>query len=255
MAFTPCSAIAQNCPAITERCRCASGCDQDYCERTCVPIGATRGGQCVWMCGDCRCGGVVWRGWSTPTALIVQSLSSVREASAAQTPDTEDKRYVETPQGEILVMSKGASERLRDLSGRVGMVLIKSDERFLVSSVEKGSPADRARIEAGEEVVSVDGRRLGGSLEDAVGSLRGREGTLVVLRIKGKNGKMRKVSMIRDIVEPSENARAALPTLRRRPRLSTATIACPPLDEGCRFVLDEPGTASCYYACPSVDKK
>jgi hypothetical protein len=67
----------------------------------------------------------------------------------------------------------------------VGLVLDGSSGAILVSAVNEGGPAERAGIQKGDAIVSVDGAPIAGlSMEQVVGRIRGPAGTPVVLALQ-----------------------------------------------------------------------
>jgi len=67
----------------------------------------------------------------------------------------------------------------------VGLEIGRADGRLLVISPIDGTPAQRAGIEAGDEIIEVDGQLVGGDGVDAtVDRLRGRAGTPVSIRVQ-----------------------------------------------------------------------
>ena len=76
---------------------------------------------------------------------------------------------------------------------------------LVVSSVIQGAPADKAGVEAGDRIVSIDGVVLTGSVDDAVARIRGPRGSTVVLGIdRGASSSPISISIVRDIVVQKE---------------------------------------------------
>ena len=73
-------------------------------------------------------------------------------------------------------------------SGRysgVGLEVSKSDERILVISPIDGTPAERAGILAGDEIIEIDELSVArDGLDDTIDRLRGRPGTSVTIRVR-----------------------------------------------------------------------
>ncbi len=89
-----------------------------------------------------------------------------------------------------------------ELSGRfsgIGLSVTGVEEGLRVSAVFEGSPAERAGIEAGETIVSVDGRPIAGLDTDAATALiKGPEGTEVTVSVRGAEGdKVRRERLVR----------------------------------------------------------
>jgi carboxyl-terminal processing protease len=81
----------------------------------------------------------------------------------------------------------------------IGLTVNGVERGLRVESVFKGSPAERAGIEAGEVIVSVDGRSLAGLDADAATALiKGPEGTEVTVGVRDpKGGKVRRAHLVR----------------------------------------------------------
>jgi carboxyl-terminal processing protease len=80
----------------------------------------------------------------------------------------------------------------------VGAVLDEQNGRMLIVRVLHDSPAERAGLTAGDEIVSVDGVGVAGlSVDEVVAKVRGPEGTKVTLELKGTDGATRTVTITR----------------------------------------------------------
>jgi carboxyl-terminal processing protease len=89
-----------------------------------------------------------------------------------------------------------------EIEGRfsgVGLGVTKAGDGLSVQSVFKRSPAERAGIEVGDTIVSVDGRSIGGlSATAAAARIKGPEGTEVTLGVRSRpGGGARKVKLTR----------------------------------------------------------
>ena len=110
--------------------------------------------------------------------------------------------------------------RSNDLSGKyVGIgvrIDVAKDGLPLVVGVFKGSPADKAGLAVGEEIVAVDGKpTTGHQLDEVVGWVRGEAGSAVKVSVRtGATGKEREVSMIRADVAVTPVAWALVPGTR-----------------------------------------
>jgi carboxyl-terminal processing protease len=90
-----------------------------------------------------------------------------------------------------------------EISGRfsgVGMTVTQVEDGLEVQSVFKRSPAERAGIEAGETIVSVDGHSIAGeSSQASTERIKGPEGTEVTLGVRsGAHGRARAVKLTRE---------------------------------------------------------
>jgi carboxyl-terminal processing protease len=92
-------------------------------------------------------------------------------------------------------------ERDDSLSGTfvgVGAVLDLQDGRILIVRVLHDSPAERAGVVAGDEIVTVDGVSVAGlTVDEVVPKVRGPEGSKVTLELKGAGGAPRSVTITR----------------------------------------------------------
>jgi carboxyl-terminal processing protease len=89
-----------------------------------------------------------------------------------------------------------------EIEGRfsgIGLSVSGTKDGLRVESVFKGSPAERAGIEVGETIVSVDGRSIAGlSSEAATALIKGPEGTEVTVVVRNpKSGRTRQVRLTR----------------------------------------------------------
>jgi carboxyl-terminal processing protease len=82
----------------------------------------------------------------------------------------------------------------------VGLWLRRSGSTLRVAQVAAGGPAEKAGVQVGDEVRSVDGRPAAGlSAEEAAAALRGRAGTSVALTVD-RGGDVRTLSLTRAVV-------------------------------------------------------
>jgi carboxyl-terminal processing protease len=94
-------------------------------------------------------------------------------------------------------------QRSNDLSGKyvgIGVRVDTADDGLpLIVSVFKGSPAEKAGISAGDEVVAVDGKTATGhTIDEVVGWVRGEAGSTVKVTVRpGPTGTERDVAMVR----------------------------------------------------------
>ncbi len=80
----------------------------------------------------------------------------------------------------------------------VGAVLDQQDGRLLIVRVLRDSPAERAGVTAGDEIVTVDGVSVAGmTVDEVVPKVRGPEGSKVTLELKGPAGSTRSVTITR----------------------------------------------------------
>jgi len=87
--------------------------------------------------------------------------------------------------------------------GGLGIIISIKDEQLTIISPIEDTPAYRAGIKAGDNIVEIDGKLTEGmELNEAVDILRGEKGTEVTLGIKRENvEEILKITIIRDIIE------------------------------------------------------
>lgn len=69
--------------------------------------------------------------------------------------------------------------------GGVGLVVGKKDDQLVVVAPIEGTPGDLAGVKSGDVILAIDGEDVTGlNLIDAVGKIRGEEGTTVLLTIR-----------------------------------------------------------------------
>jgi carboxyl-terminal processing protease len=98
-------------------------------------------------------------------------------------------------------VSKKFQEEIAGAFGGVGIELGMRSGVLTVIAPIKDSPADNAGIKVGDKIVKVDGKETTTmSIEEAVGLIRGKNGTKVVLTIANDGG-LRDVELIRDTIK------------------------------------------------------
>lgn len=86
----------------------------------------------------------------------------------------------------------------------VGINVESGKQGVKVVAPLEGSPALKAGIKAGDTITAVDGQSLeGASLSDAVGKMRGEEGSTVEVTVKRSDGSRAKVELVRDSIKLS----------------------------------------------------
>jgi len=112
------------------------------------------------------------------------------------------------------------AQRSNDLSGKyvgIGVRIDTADDGLpLIVGVFDGSPADKAGLAAGEEIVAVDGKPAAGhKLNEVIGWVRGEVGSTVKVTVRpGATGKERDVSMVRADVAVTPVSWALVPGTR-----------------------------------------
>ena len=112
------------------------------------------------------------------------------------------------------------AQRSKDLSGKyVGIgvrIDVAKDGLPLIVGVFKGSPADKAGLATGQEIVAVDGKATSGrTLGEVVGWVRGEAGSSVNVSVRpGATGPTREVSMVRADVAVNPVSWALVPGTR-----------------------------------------
>lgn len=85
----------------------------------------------------------------------------------------------------------------------VGIEIAIRDDRLTVVSPIKNSPAFRAGAQAGDKIIAIDGESTEGiTIEEAVATIRGPKGTLVVLTVfRGDEAEEVDLNITRDVIE------------------------------------------------------
>lgn len=110
----------------------------------------------------------------------------------------------------VIMPPKAFKQLTNDTKGKfggVGIVVSHKNNRLFIVSVIEGSPASRAKIQAKDEIISLDGVSLNKiSFEKAIEMMRGDPGSKVKMKIlrKGMGQKPLEFSLVREmIVVPS----------------------------------------------------
>lgn len=97
---------------------------------------------------------------------------------------------------------KARDEALSGTFVGVGAVLDQQDGRLVIVRVLNDSPAERAGVTAGDEIVTVDGVGVAGlTVDEVVSKVRGPEGSKVTLGLKGVDGATRSVTITRAVLD------------------------------------------------------
>jgi len=164
-----------------------------------------------------------------------------------------EPRTINTPLGEFLIVSPDAFPHDEE-SGTIGVQVGTQKSHLIIRGVAKESPAEKAGLKKDQQILSIDGRSCRGmKLRDAVKALRGKPGTLVVLRIKEQGAVFgKKVPLIRSSASYAEEFKGKDGT----PRLRTETLddlgakSCPATYSGCHLLMTSDDKKSCSFACP-----
>ena len=165
-------------------------------------------------------------------AVLGESTATPAWSPSAERPSWElldeafdllDRNYVDPEALDSLILERGAITGMTDslddrghtgyltpeevkardegLSGTfvgVGAVLDQRDEGIFIVRVLRDSPAERAGLRAGDEIVQVDGEPLAGlTIDQVVSRVRGPEGTEVTLDLRSPNGGSRELTITR----------------------------------------------------------
>ncbi len=96
---------------------------------------------------------------------------------------------------EFLIEAKG-------IFGGVGLVLGIKDKRITVIAPIEGTPADRAGIARGDWIIAINGQPTKDmALDEAVGKIRGKEGTEVILTVGRTGQEPGDYTIVRDTIE------------------------------------------------------
>lgn len=97
--------------------------------------------------------------------------------------------------------SKAFEEEISGNFEGVGMEIDVKDGQLVVVSPLKGSPAERAGMKAGDQILLIDGESSKGlTVEAAVRKIRGPKGSTVTLSV-ARDGKPVEVSITRDVIQ------------------------------------------------------
>ncbi|PIP83094.1 MAG: hypothetical protein COR54_11090 [Elusimicrobia bacterium CG22_combo_CG10-13_8_21_14_all_63_91] len=256
--FIPSPSSAYCAPTYICNCTCPAVCDQTLCQGHRELRWEEENGRCYYgPCHSCTCGAYGNHGMpdffrrfahGIMDALPVSPASAAEPASA---PDDDSPKTVQTPLGEFFIV-KPSQAPDQDRSGTIGVQIAVKDKGIVIQGVAKDSPAAKAELQAGQRVLSIDGRSTRGMpLKTAAEALRGRPGTLVVLRIKaGILPWGKKVPMIRSSVSFASEAHEGEPRVRfeSRPVLETDRKECPTPRSGCYLLIRGDG-GRCSYVC------
>lgn len=206
------------------------------------------------------CGAIGHQGldlFPSMTTCIGNALGHlVPNASAAETserPSLSGVKEFSNADGDFLIMKDKPGSAAQPDSGMIGLRLTKEKDEIVAAEAFKGGPAMQAGIESGDVISSIDGRKAKGmSLDAAAKSLRGKPGTLVVLRLRQKkSGKIVKRSLIRvddaqaQVMETDKTA----VTFKEFSLKVLGSNVCPPTKDECNFLYAE--KSICMYTCKS----
>lgn len=143
------------------------------------------------------------------------------------------------------------SAREQDSAG-VGINVGLRDGELVVLGVGEGSPAEKSGLKSGDVVVEVNGKAMRGvALSQAAAELRGKPGTLVVLKVRPADGKKRgkdwKVPLIRQHFMYKEKGESRPAIEVRDFEKAAKAEACQPERNGCLFLVELQGR--CYFSC------
>lgn len=86
--------------------------------------------------------------------------------------------------------------------GGVGMVLGVKDKVLTVVSPIEGTPSDKAGIKSGDQIIKIEGQETKDmALDEAVGKIRGPEGSTVTLSIRHENEAVKDVVLTRSNIQ------------------------------------------------------
>lgn len=85
--------------------------------------------------------------------------------------------------------------------GGVGLVVGKKDDQLVVISPIEGTPGELAGVKSGDIIIAIDGQDTASlNLTEAVGKIRGEEGSTVVLRIQ-RGDELREYNIVRENIK------------------------------------------------------
>jgi len=146
------------------------------------------------------------------------AISKAFRTIRAEALDPKDKRalshaairaMIETLDDPYSVFLEPAEHELTDQAqkgeyGAVGMIVSMRDDKIVVVAPREGSPAQKAGIESGDQVVEVNGKSVAGiDLAKVVAEVRGKEGTDVELGVRRPGVKgVRRFTVRREKYDP-----------------------------------------------------
>lgn len=247
-------------PVKFRSCTCPSGCDQDYCESQgqlhAIIVDQNTGAilRCGYYWTRCLCGGVACAPTESPMTSFIGAITGVsvaRAQGAASAPSSNDEISVNNAHGDFSFIKPSAREQE---SAGVGLQLGMKDGLLTVGGVGEGGPAEKSGLKSGDVVLTVDGKSVRGvKLEQALGSIRGKPGTLVILGIRDAASKsgVRKVPLIRQhLIYRDKTVGGSVLTVRDFEK-SEPKEACQKERDGCLFLIEQVGR--CYYSCKSAE--
>lgn len=251
-------AFADCDPVKFRRISCPPDCDQDYCEtqgQLVVVITDPKTGEitnCGYYWTRTICGGVACAPPSNPVIRIIDVLMGTSEARAEDAADAKPKDSeikITNPHGDFSLVEPSIREQE---SAGIGLHLATKGGELTVQGVGKDSPAEKSGLRQGDVVASVDGKSMRGvGLEQAIGALRGKAGTMVVvgIRMKAPKSGIRKVPLIRQHSAYSGMGETHPKIEVRDFEKAKAGEKCPSEQGGCLFLIEKGGR--CYYSCKS----
>lgn len=182
--------------------------------------------------------------------LPVREASAAEPAKAPEPPKEERIHEIHNAMGDFLVIENPDPDRTA-MSGMVGLEVGLRDRRAVVLRVEEDGPAGKAGLKKGQVILSIDGRSTHGvPLKQIVEALRGKPGTMVLLRIKaGWSPWGRKVPLIRAASwERRRRKDSGGVRVEEIPLKEMGRKSCPATWNGCLLLL---ATDLCTYSCPT----
>jgi len=168
-------------------CTCPDGCSESYCEMPCKAINLIP--PCTHHCRSCTCGAYGSLPGCKKSWLGMLADAFVSSAHAEDSVETQEvhkvgeRRFVETPLGTMMIDDGVPADDV--IQGTIGVQIGTIEGHVGITGVEKGSVAEKSGLEKGTIILSIDGRSTRGmKLSNAAAALKGKPGTMVVLRIR-----------------------------------------------------------------------
>lgn len=240
------AAEMRGCPDYITSCLCPAGCYQQYCEKACSTRFATAE-YCAYTCGSCECQAYA----CLPTSRLFGMLRLLAAPAHSEEPALrapKGRKEVTNPDGDFVMIPRAEAEKLGAENGGIGIALQQSTGDFVIAGVENEGPAAKAGLKKGDAVVQVDGKRTKGTpLQSVAEWIRGRPGTMVSLLIQGKDGKKRKIALIRASREAIRRPEEATIVGKTVPLSTFEGGTCPQELDGCHFLMLE--SDGCVFTC------
>ncbi len=149
-------------------------------------------------------------GWAEATSQLVRAAWDASEAVRRSGTQGVLRNFFDElfnhldPYSRYAPPAEASDDRLHR-AGRagIGAQVAHSGHDFTIQDVAPDGPAAAAAVHAGDRILAVDGQTTeGADLESVNALLAGPEGTLVTVSLRGRDGRNRRVELVRALVPP-----------------------------------------------------